>query len=75
MLTVIYVIGASAVGFLAGIIVEVFIDADQVRRMNAKISELETMNQSLIDGKTEVIEIVDNRTKDEPVCHDYFKPF
>lgn len=75
MLTVIYVIGASAVGFLAGIIVEVFIDADQVRRMNAKISELETMNQSLIDGRTEVIEIVDNRTKDDNVYHDYFKPF
>ena len=55
MLTVIYVIGASAVGFRAGIITEVFIDADQVRRMNAKISELETMNQSLKDCQMSII--------------------
>ena len=75
MLTVIYCIGALAVGFLVGVITEVFIDAEQVRGLNARISELETMNQSLIDGKTEVIEIVDNRKKDESVYHDYFKPF
>ena len=75
MLTVIYVIGASAVGFLVGIIVEVAIDAEQIRTFNAKISKLEMENQALIDGKTEVIEIVDNRKKDDNVYHDYFKPF
>ena len=75
MLTVIYVIGASAVGFLVGIIVEVAIDAEQIRTFNAKISKLEMENQALIDGKTEVIEIVDNRKQDDNVYHDYFKPF
>ena len=75
MLTVIYVIGASAVGFLVGIIVEVAIDAEQIRTLNAKISKLEMENQALIDGKTEVIEIVDNRKQDGNVYHDYFKPF
>ena len=75
MLTVIYVIGASAVGFLVGIIVEVAIDAEQIRTLNAKISKLETENQALIDGKTEVIEIVDNRKQDDNVYHDYFRPF
>lgn len=75
MLTVIYVIGASAVGFLVGIIVEVAIDAEQIRTLNAKISKLEMENQSLIDGKTEVIEIVDNRKQDGNVYHDYFNPF
>ena len=75
MLTVIYVIGASAVGFLVGIIVEVFIDAEQVRSLSDRIEKLESDNQALIDGKTEVIEIVDNRKKDNNVYHDYFKPF
>ena len=75
MLTVIYVIGASAVGFLVGIIVEVAIDAEQIRTLNAKISKLEMENQALIDGKTEVIEIVDNRKQDGNVYHDYFNPF
>lgn len=75
MLTVIYIVGASAVGFLAGIIVEVFIDAEQVRSLTDRIAKLESDNQALIDGKTEVIEIVDNRKKDDNVYHDYFKPF
>ena len=75
MLTVIYIVGASAVGFLAGIIVEVFIDAEQVRSLSDRIEKLESDNQALIDGKTEVIEIVDNRKKDDNVYHDYFKPF
>ena len=75
MLTVIYVIGASAVGFLVGIIVEVAIDAEQIRTLNAKISKLEMENQALIDGKVEVIEIVDNRKQDGNVYHYYFKPF
>ena len=69
MLTVIYVIGASAVGFLVGIIVEVAIDAEQIRTLNAKISKLEMENQALIDGKVEVIEIVDNRKQDGNVYH------
>lgn len=66
---------ALAVGFLIGIITEVFIDADQVRQLNERISKLRMENQALIDGTTEVIEIVDNRVENEEVYHDYFKPF
>ena len=66
---------ALAVGFIIGILAETIIDADQVRRLNATIDRLKTENQALIDGKTEVIEIVDNRTKDDAIYHDYFKPF
>lgn len=64
-----------AVGFIIGILAETIIDADQVRRLNATIDRLKTENQALIDGKTEIIEIVDNRTKDDAIYHDYFKPF
>ena len=75
MLTVIYVIGALAVGFLIGVTTETFIDAEQVKSLRDRISELETEKQDLIDGKVEVIEIVDNRKQDDNVYHDYFRPF
>ena len=74
MLTVIYTLGALAIGFLAGIVTETFIDAEQVRSLNNKIDRLKVENQALIDGHTEVIEVVDNREDDNPY-HDYFKPF
>jgi hypothetical protein len=55
---------------------ELFIDAEQVRRLNSHIDKLKLENEALINGKTEVIEIVDNRKHDdESVYHDYFKPF
>ena len=73
-LTLIYILGAAAVGFLAGIIVEVFIEADQLRQLNKCIGKLKMENQALIDGNTEVIEIAEKR-EDESIYHDYFKPF
>ncbi|MCR4556366.1 MAG: hypothetical protein K5779_00895 [Saccharofermentans sp.] len=74
-LTIIYIVAALAVGFLIGIITEVFIDADQLRQLTERISKLKMENQALIDGRTEVIEIVDNRVENEEAYHDYFKPF
>lgn len=63
---------ALAVGFIIGILAETIIDAEQVRKLNAQINRLKFENQTLIENKTEIIEIVDNRKEDSV---DYFKPF
>lgn len=74
MLTVIYCIGAAAIGFMFGLIVELFIDADQVRSLSSKIEKLTLENIQLRqEAKHEVIEIVDNRTV--PADQNYFRPF
>ena len=63
---------ALAVGFIIGILTETIIDAEQVRKLNATINRLKFENQTLIENKTEIIEIVDNRKEDSV---NYFKPF
>ncbi len=73
LLTIIYIIGALALGFLIGATFEIFADSEQIRKLNHRIQRLELENQGLREGKTEVIEIIDNRTTPEEV--DYFKPF
>lgn len=73
LLTIIYIIGALALGFLIGATFETFADSEQLRKLNHRIQRLELENQALREGKTEVIEIIDNRTTPEEV--DYFKPF
>ena len=54
-------------GFIIGVTVELFIDADQVRRLNNHIDKLKLENEALINGHTEVIEIVDNRTTSQDI--------
>ena len=73
LLTIIYIIGALAFGFLIGTMFEIFADSEEFRRLNHKVRRLELENTALREGKTEVIEIIDNRTTPEEV--DYFKPF
>lgn len=74
MLTVIYCIGTSAIGFMFGIIVELFMDAEQIRRLSSKNEKLTLENIQLRqEAKHEVIEIVDNRAV--PADQNYFRPF
>jgi uncharacterized membrane protein (DUF106 family) len=74
MLTVIYCIGAAAVGFMFGLIVELFIDAEQVNRLSKNVEKLTLENIQLQqEAKHEVIEIVDNRAV--PADQNYFRPF
>ena len=74
MLTVIYCIGAAAVGFMFGLIVELFIDAEQVNRLSKSVEKLTLENIQLKqEAKHEVIEIVDNRTV--PADQNYFRKF
>ena len=74
MLTIIYCIGAAAVGFMFGLIVELFIDAEQVNRLSKNVEKLTLENIQLQqEAKHEVIEIVDNRTV--PADQNYFRPF
>lgn len=64
-LTVIYSLGALALGFLLGMVLQVFIDSDQIRRLIKRNDRLKLENEALMNGKTEVIEIVDKRQPEE----------
>ena len=67
-------IGAAAVGLLAGMIVELSIDIQTIADLKASIHKLKLENEQL-KRQPEVIEIVDNRVKNDEAYHDYFKPF
>ena len=65
-LEIIYCIGASAVGVLIGMIVELVIDTSTIRDLQDHNRKLELENEQLRrEAPLEVIEIVDNRTTDE----------
>lgn len=72
-LEIIYLIGAAAVGLLAGMIVELSIDTQTIADLKASIHKLRLENEQL-KRQPEVIEIVDNRVENEEY-RDYFKPF
>lgn len=66
LLEVIYLIGACAVGFLIGVIVELCIDTDNIRDLQQRNHKLQLENEQLRkEVKHEVIEIVDNRVADD----------
>ena len=68
LLEIIYILGAGAVGFLVGIIVELCIDTDNIRALQEKNHKLELMNEALRkEVKHEVIEIIDNRKKNDEI--------
>ena len=68
LLEVIYILGAGAVGFLVGIIVELCTDTDNIRDLQEKNHKLELENEALRKkAKHEVIEIIDNRTKENEI--------
>lgn len=64
-LTIIYSIGALGLGFLIGMSIQAFIDSDQMRKLIKRNDRLKLENEALMNGHTEVIEIVDKRQPDE----------
>lgn len=64
-LTIIYSLGALGLGFLIGMSIQAFIDSDQMRKLIKRNDRLKLENEALMNGKTEVIEIVDKRQPDE----------
>ena len=64
-LEIIYCIGASAVGVLIGMIVELVIDTSTIRELQDHNRKLTLENEQLRrEAPLEVIEIVDNRVAD-----------
>ena len=67
-MNIIYILGALAIGFLFGIVVETFIDSRQINQLADQNNKLRLENEQLRrEVKHEVIEIVDNRTKSDEV--------
>ncbi|MBQ1297342.1 MAG: hypothetical protein IIY21_25075 [Clostridiales bacterium] len=64
-LTIIYSVGALGLGFLIGMSIQAFIDSDQMRKLIKRNDRLKLENEALMNGHTEVIEIVDKRQPDE----------
>lgn len=64
-LTIIYSVGALGLGFLIGMSIQALIDSDQMRKLIKRNDRLKLENEALMNGKTEVIEIVDKRQPDE----------
>lgn len=72
-MTIIYLIGALGLGFLFGTVFEVFVDSNEIRKLVKQNDRLKMENEALMNGKKEVIEIIDNRTTPEET--DYFRPW
>ena len=67
-LTVIYIIGAIALGVLIGMIVELILDNQTIMELREKNRKLTMENIQLRrEAKHEVIEIIDNRTKEDEI--------
>ena len=68
LLTIIYMIGCLAVGLIAGMIIELMIDAQTVRDLQSHNRKLQLENAQLRqEAKYEVIEIVDNTISNENI--------
>lgn len=71
-LTIIYIIGALAVGFLLGMILELIIDSKIIRELQEDNHRLRLLNEQIsAERDVKVIEINDNRAQPES----YFTPF
>ena len=66
-LTIIYSVGALGLGFLIGMSIQAFIDSDQMRKLIKRNDRLKLENEALMNGHTEIIEIVDNRKQSDDV--------
>lgn len=72
LLTIIYMIGCLAVGLIAGMIIELMIDAQTVRDLQSHNRKLQLENAQLRqEVKHEVIEIFDNRSDSDYVMPHY----
>lgn len=58
LLTIIYMVGAVGVGFVAGMIVELSIDAETIRSLREQNHKLALMNEQKKADVVEVINIV-----------------
>ena len=73
LLEVIYVIGATAIGFLLGMIFEMIMDSRIIRELQEDNRRLRlTNNQLKHEQKREVVEIVDKRASNPD---NLFQPF
>ena len=71
-LTIIYIIGALAVGFIFGMILELIIDSKTIRELQEDNHRLRLLNEQIsAERDVKVIEINDNRAQPES----YFTPF
>ena len=60
LLGIIYLLGAAAVGFIAGMIVELGIDSETIRMLKEHIHKLELENIQLSnESSIETVEIID----------------
>ena len=67
-LTAIYIIGAMAIGVLIGLIVELILDTQTIQELREKNRRLTLENVQLRrEAKREVIEIIDNRAKNDEI--------
>ena len=73
VLSVIYVIGATAIGFLLGMIFEMIMDSRIIRELQEDNRRLRLINNQLKhEQKREVVEIVDKRASNPD---NLFQPF
>ena len=71
-LTIIYIIGALAIGFLFGMILELIIDSKTIRELQEDNHRLRLLNEQIsAERDVKIIEINDNRAQPES----YFTPF
>jgi len=71
-LTIIYIIGAVAIGVIAGMIIELGIDSETIRQLKEHNNKLSLENEALRNQKPQTIEIID-RTGIE--AGDLFRPW
>ena len=68
LLTIIYMIGCATLGLIAGMVIELMIDAQTVRDLQTHNRKLRLENAQLRqEAKYEVIEIVDNTISNENI--------
>lgn len=65
--TILYILGGIAVGFVLGMIAEMVADNEHLARAERRNECLKMENEALKSGKTEIIEIVDKRSKPDDV--------
>lgn len=76
LLTFIYALGALALGFVAGMILELILDARTIRELQDDNRRLRLLNDQIANekGACQVIEINDTRPN-APGIPNYFRPF
>lgn len=76
-LTIIYMVGVAALGFILGVIIELALDAKTIRDYQAENNKLRLENQQLRNEakskeQAEIIQILDYRQRQNGT---YFHPF